>query len=168
MAPSTLHHLSLEVGDLERTRFFYDRFLVPLGFRRFTQGPAYLGYTDGTVTVWLLKGRTPRIRRHPPVGDEEVIAEHLAFRLPSAAAVKAREGALAAAELYPFFPGEEHPEFRPGYFSATWVDPDGIALEIYAVPEGRAKTPRPRRRTSRTRARPTRARRAGRRARAAR
>jgi len=31
------------------------------------------------------------------------------------------------------FRGEEHPEFRAGYFSATWVDPDQIVLEVYTV-----------------------------------
>ena len=81
---------------------------------------------------------------------EEVIAEHLAFRMPSAEGVQAREAALARDEIYPLFRGEEHPEFRPGYFSATWIDPDGIALELYAVPE-RAR--RGRRRAARTRTR---------------
>jgi catechol 2,3-dioxygenase-like lactoylglutathione lyase family enzyme len=168
MARGLLHHVSLEISDVVRAQFFYDRFLVPLGFKRFVAADAYLGYTDGGLTLWLLKSPKPRIHRHPPSGEEEVIAEHLAFRVPSAGAVREREQALAREEIYPLFAGEEHPEFRPGYFSATWVDPDGIALEIYAVPQGRARTARPRRRAARPRARPTRARRAGRRARAAR
>ena len=135
MARGVLHHVSLEVSDIARARFFYDRFLLPMGYRRFVASDDYLGFTDGGMTIWLLKSPRPRIRRHPHSGDEEVIAEHLAFRLPSAGAVRAHESDLSKSELYPIFPSEEHPEFRAGYFSATWVDPDGIVLELYSVPE---------------------------------
>jgi catechol 2,3-dioxygenase-like lactoylglutathione lyase family enzyme len=167
MARGLLHHVSLEISDVVRAQFFYDRFLVPLGFKRFVAADAYLGYTDGGLTLWLLKSPKPRIHRHPPSGEEEVIAEHLAFRVPSAGAVREREQALAREEIYPLFAGEEHPEFRPGYFSAVWVDPDGIVLELYAFEEkGRG---RPRRPARSARARPKRARRpAARRGRAAR
>ncbi|MCI4357673.1 MAG: hypothetical protein L3J95_04820 [Thermoplasmata archaeon] len=169
MVHGVLHHVSLEITDVVRAQFFYDRFLVPMGFRRFVIADAYLGYTDGTMTLWLLKSPKPRIHRHPPTGEEEIIAEHLAFRLPSTDAVRAREQTLEREELYPIFRGEEHPEFRPGYFSATWVDPDGIALELYAFEERRRKARRPVRAKPRRAARPTSARpRAGHRRRAAR
>ena len=155
MARGVLHHVSLEITDVARAQFFYDRFLVPMGFRRFVSEDAYLGYTDGTMTLWLLKSARPRIHRHPPSVEEEVIAEHLAFRLPSSNDVRAREEALSREELYPFFRAEEHPEFRRGYFSASWVDPDGIVLELYAFSEGRTKSRRPSRAPAR---RPVRAR----------
>jgi hypothetical protein len=138
VARGALRHISFEITDVARSRWFYDRFLPRVGFRRFVAEPEYLGYTDGTVTVWLVRGRSPRIRRHPPTGEEEVIAEHLAFHLASAAVVRSVEAELTQDELYPFFRGEEHPEFRPGYFSATWIDPDGIAIELYSIGEGRS------------------------------
>lgn len=130
---SSLRHLSLEVGDIARTKWFYDRFLGQLGFRRFVEEAGYVAYTDGDLTLWLIHERSPRIRRRAPTGDEEVIAEHLAFHVDSAARVSAIEAALAQSEVYPVFRGEEHPEFRAGYFSATWVDPDQIVLEVYTV-----------------------------------
>ncbi|MCI4348939.1 MAG: hypothetical protein L3J93_01800 [Thermoplasmata archaeon] len=139
MAKGVLHHVSLEVSNIDRTRAFYDRFLVPIGYRRFVSEAEYLGYTDGTLTFWFLGGRHHRIRRHPPTGDEEVVAEHLAFRMPSEEAVRAREAELTRQEIYPFFPAEPHPEFSPGYFSASWIDPDQIVLELYSLPERKAK-----------------------------
>ena len=151
-AKATLRHISLEIADAQRSRVFYDRFLPPLGFRRFAAEAEYLGYTDGTMTVWLLRSHAPRIRRRPPTGEEEVIAEHIAFHLPSASSVRSIEAALLRQELYPFFRGEVHPEFRPGYFSATWLDPDGVALELYAIGEGRSA-----RRPARARRKPHRA-----------
>lgn len=138
MARGVLHHVSLEVSDIARARYFYDRFLVPMGIRRFVAADSYLGYTDGEMTIWLLRSPKPRIHRTAPSGEEEVVAEHLAFRLPSADDVRSHEADLARAELYPIFRGEEHPEFRKGYFSASWVDPDGIVLELYAFPSRRA------------------------------
>ncbi|MCI4370073.1 MAG: hypothetical protein L3J81_01940 [Thermoplasmata archaeon] len=140
MPPSaTLHHVSLEVTDIARTTWFYDRFLGELGFRRFVQEADYVAYTGDGLTIWLIKVRAPRIRRRPPTGDEEVIAEHLAFHVDSAARVSEVEAKLATSELYPIFRGEEHPEFRPGYFSATWVDPDAIVLEVYTIAASRAR-----------------------------
>jgi catechol 2,3-dioxygenase-like lactoylglutathione lyase family enzyme len=139
MPPSaSLKHLSLEVSDISRTTWFYDRFLGELGFRRFVHEAEYVAYTDGDLTLWLIKVRSPRIRRRPPTGDEEVIAEHLAFHVDSAARVSEVEAKLAKSEIYPVFRGEEHPEFRAGYFSATWVDPDQVVLEVYTVAAKRA------------------------------
>ncbi|HEV8048994.1 MAG TPA: VOC family protein [Thermoplasmata archaeon] len=140
MAPTaSLRHVSLEVSDIARTTWFYDRFLGELGFRRFVQEADYVAFTDGDLTLWLIKVRSPRIRRHPPTGEEEVVAEHLAFHVDSPERVAAIEAKLTKAELYPLFRGEEHPEFRPGYFSATWADPDQIVLEVYSVPAKKAK-----------------------------
>jgi catechol 2,3-dioxygenase-like lactoylglutathione lyase family enzyme len=138
-ATASLRHVSLEVTDIARTTWFYDRFLGELGFRRFVHESDYVAFTDGDLTLWLIKVRTPRIRRRPPTGEEEVVAEHLAFHVDSPARVAAIEAKLAKAELYPLFRGEEHPEFRPGYFSATWTDPDQIVLEVYSVPARRAR-----------------------------
>lgn len=144
MSRAELRHVSLEVRDLERTRIFHDRFLGRLGFRRFVHEATYLGYTDGTLTVWLLRENRPRIARRPPTGEEEVVAEHLAFWVPSEAEVRAIQADLERQEIYPLFRAQEHPEFRPGYVSAVWVDPDESVLEVYTTAAAR-KTPAHRR-----------------------
>lgn len=134
-----LHHVSLEVSDVERTTWFYDRFLGELGMRRFVKESDYVAYTDGALTIWLIKERSPRIHRKPPSGEEEVIAEHLAFHVESPGRVQAIEQKLAQAEIYALFRTEEHPEFRPGYVSCTWCDPDNIVLEVYTTPSAGKK-----------------------------
>src|SRR5690242_11042390 len=98
-----IRHLSLEVSDVARTTWFYDRFLAELGYRRFVADAGYVAYTDGDVTLWLIHERSPRIHRRPPTGEEEVIAEHLAFHVDSAERVSAIEAKLAKSELYPIF-----------------------------------------------------------------
>lgn len=139
-ARAVLHHVSIEVTDVPRSRWFYDRFLPRLGFRRFVHDEGYAGYTDGDVTWWIVHGRPARISRKPPTGDEEVIAEHFAFRVASEGEVRSVQADLEKQEVYPIFRAEEHPEFRPGYFSATWVDPDQVAIEVYTVPAGRKRS----------------------------
>ncbi|MCI4368492.1 MAG: hypothetical protein L3K09_02875 [Thermoplasmata archaeon] len=133
-----LHHVSLEVTDIRRTEFYHDRFLGRLGYRRFVRDETYLGYTNGETTLWLLRGDPPRVRRKPITGEEEVVAEHLAFAVASAGEVQKIQDDLERSEVYPTFRAEEHPEFRAGYFSATWVDPDGIVLEVYFPGPARA------------------------------
>lgn len=142
MTGAEIHHISFEVEDTRRSRWWHDRFLGRLGFRRFADDPTYLGYSNGSQTMWLLQSNSPRIRRRPPTGDEEVIAEHVAFKVGSGAEVAKIQEDLARQEIYPIFRCEEHPEFRPGYVSATWVDPDRIVLEVYFVPDAKKRAAR--------------------------
>src|ERR1700686_2354246 len=94
-----LRLVSIESTDIVRAEAFYDVFLGRIGFRRFVREPTYVGYTDGTLTFWVLHGA--RVHRDPPTGDEEVIADHLAFWLPSAKEVAAVQADLEHAEIHP-------------------------------------------------------------------
>ncbi|MGI0132731.1 MAG: VOC family protein [Thermoplasmata archaeon] len=147
MSPGTgpeLRHVSIEVHDIPVARAFYDAFLGRLGFRRFVHEPTYLGYTNGSLTFWVLHGAPLRVRRAPPTGEEEVIADHFAFWVPNASTVEAIQNDLIQREVYPLVRSAERPEFRPGYVSAIWSDPDGVVLEVYTTGATKA---RPRRTT---------------------
>ena len=153
MTKSVLGHLNIEIRDTKRSEWYYDRFLGRLGFRRFVRDPSYVAYTNDSLSIWLIRNSSGRISRRPLTGDEEVVAEHLAFRVASAAELASIEADLQRQELYPTFRMEEHPEFRPGYVSATWVDPDNVVLEIYAISTKRPPKHRPARRSHRERTR---------------
>jgi catechol 2,3-dioxygenase-like lactoylglutathione lyase family enzyme len=137
-----LHHISLEIRDTTATQWFYDRFLGQLGFDRFATEATYLAYTDGTLTFWLMRPHNPRIRREQPNPEDEVVPEHLAFRVGTRDEVSRIEQELQKQGVYPLFRAEEHPEFRPGYFSASWVDPDQMVLEVYTTPTGKRRAKR--------------------------
>lgn len=158
MTTATLHHVAIEVTDIRRAAAFYDAVLGRLGLKRFTQGEGYGGWANDSLSVWVIEGHPARVRRHPVTGDEEVVADHLGFRVGSATEVEAVQADLEAKGIFPVFRGEEHPEFSSGYFSATWADPDGAVLEIYYVPV----KPRRRGRTGARKARPKARRRRGR------
>jgi hypothetical protein len=147
-----LRHVSFEISDVERARRYYDIFLGGLGFDRFVEDKDYLGYSNGDQSVWLIRDRSGRIRRHPPTGEEEVISEHVAFKVGSVEELERIQAELERRELYPFFRAEPHPEFSPGYTSATWVDPDQIVLEVFAIPKPKRRAAK--KRPSRARAKP--------------
>lgn len=140
-----LGHICIEVSDLGRSGPFYDRFLGRLGFHRFIEEADYAGYSNGELSVWVVREPRPRVRRHPISGEEDVVADHFAFLLPSSEEVAAVQADLERIEVYPVFRFGEHPEFRPGYVSATWSDPDNVILEVYHVPAPSASRPRKRR-----------------------
>ena len=139
MAVASLRHIGIEVTDIRPAREFYDRFLGRLGFRRFIAEADYAGYAGGGLSVWIVANTHPRVRRRQPTGDEEVIADHLAFWVPSRDDVRRLQDDLAREEIYPIFRAAEHPEFRPGYFSAAWTDPDESVLEVYTFPKRRSR-----------------------------
>jgi catechol 2,3-dioxygenase-like lactoylglutathione lyase family enzyme len=141
--PARLGHLSFEVADLARTTWFYDRFLRRLGFERFVAEASYAGYRTSDLTIWFLHETPERVRRRAITGEENVVAEHLAFFVRSAGEVARVQADLEKVEIYPTFRATEHPEFHAGYFSATWVDPDQIVLEVYTIPEGSARSRTP-------------------------
>jgi hypothetical protein len=138
---------------LDRSVPFYDRFLRRIGFRRSSRAPEHAVYTSPSMALWLLRGAPPRVSRAPPTGEEPVLAEHLAFKVESPARLRQIERALEREGVYPIFLGEERPELRQGYVASTWLDPDGFALELFAL----AIPDPPPRRTASARPRPSRA-----------
>ena len=115
-----LHHITLDVADLERSARFYDALLAPLGWRRiFSDADAYgYGFFDDLLLV-LAVGRPPQ----PGTG-------HFAVAATGTPAVKAAfeagAGAGGRAEGLP----SQRRGYEPGYYSAYLRDPDGYRVEI--------------------------------------
>jgi catechol 2,3-dioxygenase-like lactoylglutathione lyase family enzyme len=134
-----LGHVSLEVASIASTRRYHDRFLGALGFRVFQEGVWYIGYRRPGLDIWFFRrGRRAQVRREwplLPLGDEEVIPEHVGFAVRSWKAVARWEDRLRAEGLVPLYPVDRGPPHAPSerYRSAAWVDVDRIVWEIYAV-----------------------------------
>jgi hypothetical protein len=138
------------VADLDRSVPFYDRLLSRIGFKRASRAPEHAVYRSEFLSVWLLRGSPPRVTRTPPTGEEPVLAEHIAFRVESPERLLRIERGLEREGIYPLFFGEERPELRAGYISSTWLDPDGFALELFALRPAAVKAaPKPRKRARR-------------------
>jgi catechol 2,3-dioxygenase-like lactoylglutathione lyase family enzyme len=121
-----LDHVSLGVGDIERSRAFYDAALRPLGLVRIVdfgngRGSDY-GAAPGSLGVEFTITREAQVKA-PAAGA------HLCFRAPDRAAVRAfHAAALAAGGSDDGAPGLR-PQYHADYYAAFIRDPDGHRIE---------------------------------------
>ncbi len=114
-----IHHVSVEVSDLERSGRFYDAVVGALGWRRFVDEPKVLGWG-------IVKPVFYASTRHP-AGKS---SGHICLASPGISGVKgAWEGGVAAGGTDDGAPGQR-PEYGPTYYSAYLLDPDGNRIEI--------------------------------------
>jgi catechol 2,3-dioxygenase-like lactoylglutathione lyase family enzyme len=114
-----IHHVSVEVSDLERSADFYDAVLTPLGWRRQVETTELVGW--GIVRpVFFISSRRPVAAG----------GGHVCFDANGIPAVKAAwEGGIAAGGTGDGDPGVR-PQYGPSYYSAYLLDPDGYRVEV--------------------------------------
>ena len=114
-----IHHVSVEVSDLERSGKFYDAVVGALGWRRFVEEPDNIGW--GIVRPMFFA--STRHTASPGGG-------HVCFASPGISGVKgAWEGGIASGGIDDGAPGQR-PEYGATYYSAYLLDPDGYRIEI--------------------------------------
>lgn len=114
-----IHHVSLDVSDLERSGRFYDSVLGALGWRRHSDDAA--GISWGIVRPIFFATKSPGAGSN---------AGHVCFSASGSSAVKAAwEEGVAAGGTDDGAPGPR-PEYGGSYYSAYLLDPDGHRVEI--------------------------------------
>ena len=114
-----LHHVLLEVSDLERSASFYDALLAPLGWRHHFE-------EDGTVGWGIAKPVFFIANHHDPQPGFGL----LSFSGLGIVAVKASwEAGVNAGGTSLAAPGERR-SHGSGSYSAFLKDPDGYELEV--------------------------------------
>ena len=121
-----IDHVSLGVGDLARSRAFYDAVLAPLGYERRYDVDDASGY--GPPRPHPLKEQAlPFWIGHESGGASR--SGHVCFRAPRRSAVDAfHQAALAAGGRDNGAPGLR-PQYHANYYAAFIVDPDGHRIE---------------------------------------
>lgn len=123
-----LHHLEINVADLERSIAFWDFLLGWFGYRPFQE------WDEGTS--WRLGATYLALVVAPDEGDgfsrRTVGLNHLAFHAESPAEVDELVTALGErgvellyADRHPFAGGPDH-------YAAFFEDPDGLKIEVVA------------------------------------
>ena len=114
-----IHHVGVEVSDLERSGRFYDALLGPLGWRRQVSEPERIGW--GIVRpVFFASSKGPAVSG----------GGHVCFVASGIPAVRAAwEGAIAAGGSDDGAPGPR-PEYGGGHYAAYVRDPDGHRVEV--------------------------------------
>jgi catechol 2,3-dioxygenase-like lactoylglutathione lyase family enzyme len=114
-----LHHVLLEVSNLERSASFYDALLAPLGWRRHFEQDETVGWGIAKPVFFVSAHHEPR----PGFGL-------LSFSGLGIVAVKAAwEAGVAAGGVSVSEPGTRRSQ-GSGPYSAFLTDPDGYEIEV--------------------------------------
>ena len=117
-------HLSIGARDIARARSFYDAALKPLGYTCLSSDEGSLGY--GAKAAEYSINRT----EHPVAADDRS-GLHICFTAPDRDAVDAfHKAALKVGGKDNGKPGLR-PAYRPNYYAAFVVDPDGYRIEAW-------------------------------------
>ncbi len=118
-----LDHVGFEVGDLARSKDFYEAALAQLGIGLMMEFEGALGFGKETE-----HGPKPFFWLHAR-GRPVVEGAHVAFGVRSAEEVDAfHAAAIAAGGTDNGAPGSR-PQYHPGYYGAFVLDPDGNNVE---------------------------------------
>lgn len=114
-----IHHVGLEVENLERSARFYDAVFFALGGRRLYESPEAIGWGTDQPVFWVTARAVPK----PGYG-------HVALYASGRAAVDgAYERGMANGGIDDGPPGDR-PEYGPTYYAAYMRDPDGLKVEV--------------------------------------
>ena len=114
-----LHHVLLEVADLERSGAFYDALLAPLGWRRHFDDEETIGWGIAKPVFFIAAN-------HSPQAGFGIVS----FSASGIAAVKAAwEGGIATGGASVGEPGASRGR-GSGPYSAFLKDPDGYDVEV--------------------------------------
>jgi catechol 2,3-dioxygenase-like lactoylglutathione lyase family enzyme len=114
-----LDHVTIGVTNIERSKGFYDRALLPLGIARLCgDGERFAGY-----------GVSPKAFFWIGIRDAAQTGSHIAFAAPDRATVdRFYAEAIAAGGSDNGRPGVR-PHYHPDYYGAFVLDPDGHNVE---------------------------------------
>ena len=118
-----LHHITLRVSNLDRSKKFFLAALTPLGYKLFVEKPNSAGFgqadIEGNRDFWIKSGEVGVLKSF----------SCLAFTASNKEQVTDfHKAALAAGGKDNGAPGYR-PQYHPGYYAAFVVDPDGYSIE---------------------------------------
>jgi catechol 2,3-dioxygenase-like lactoylglutathione lyase family enzyme len=126
-------HISIRVGDYEKSKAFYGKLMPFLGFKLLDEYQDAIGWTNGKTRFWIgpadAQGRKHKYR----IGD--IGLHHYAFELRSRKDVDDLQAFLKKERVEIVDPAGEYYE---DYYAVFFLDPDGIKLEGMKWGERRA------------------------------
>jgi catechol 2,3-dioxygenase-like lactoylglutathione lyase family enzyme len=126
-------HLSIRVGNFEKSKLFYKRLFGFLGFKVEAEYPGAMGWSNGVTLFWI--GQAEGKRKHH-TGD--VGLHHYAFRLRSRKDVDELDAFLRDDLKATIV--DPAGEYYDDYYAVFFLDPDGLKLEGMKYGEKHAST----------------------------
>lgn len=123
-------HIELNVSDLDESTRFYLSALSPLGFQVADQAEGeYLRLTNGRDAVIVLCPVSEKFRHHI-YHRKGVGLGHFAIAVESRKIIDQMAAHLASIEISLLGEGRIELEYRRGYYTLAFEDPDRIMIEI--------------------------------------
>ncbi|MBF0787359.1 MULTISPECIES: VOC family protein [unclassified Streptococcus] len=123
-----IHHVEINVSNLEKSRAFYERLFADLGYELYQEWEEGFSYRDRETYIVFVQ--TDEAYREPLYHRKRVGINHLAFCLPTKVQVDALHERLRADdvpllydEFYPYAGGANH-------YAVFFEDPDRIKIEV--------------------------------------
>ncbi|OWV68138.1 lactoylglutathione lyase [Rhizobium sp. R339] len=116
-----IDHITIAVGDLSKSKLFYEKAFLPLGYRlTFGKENIFWAFDIGNGCLFEIQQAD---------GPPPLTHIHIAFRARSQAEVDAfHHAALEAGGEDNGAPGPR-PEYAPDYYACFVLDPDGYNIE---------------------------------------
>ncbi|WP_119391288.1 VOC family protein [Taklimakanibacter lacteus] len=115
-----IDHVTFAVGNLEKSKRFYEQAFAPLGYRvAFGEAGRFWAFDidDGLFEIMQSADKPPLTR------------VHVAFRVKSRADVDEFYRAALAAGARDNGPPGPRPQYTPNYYACFVLDPDGYNIE---------------------------------------
>jgi catechol 2,3-dioxygenase-like lactoylglutathione lyase family enzyme len=123
-----LGHIGLNVADLAAAKSYFDELMPLLAYEEFFSTDDQFSYRPvdakpGTFVFFYIAPGTGDYSRY------RAGLQHLAFIVPTRAAVDEVHERVAQLGNEVAYPPQEFPQYHPGYYATFWVDPFGHMLE---------------------------------------
>jgi catechol 2,3-dioxygenase-like lactoylglutathione lyase family enzyme len=122
-----IEHIVLHVGDLEKSRRFYQAVLGFLDFKLEWEFDRVLGWDNGETMVWIREAPPAARKRKFRLGD--IGFHHYAFELARREDVDALYELLKQQKIKVVDPPADYPSYGEGYYAVYFLDPDGMKFE---------------------------------------
>jgi glyoxylase I family protein len=126
-----IHHVIVNVKDVERAREFYGWLLPRVGYQRGPKHPRGGGWFSDVGSFWI-KAAAPEFAADAFHKDRVGLCE-IAFAAVSRAQVDALARDLVARGATVLDPPRDY-DYTPGYYAVFFADPDGLKLELAHIP----------------------------------
>ena len=132
---SGIDHLMINANDYEKATRFYTWLMPRIGYPRsesFAEPSAMTGYYGDSGSLWVLPSDTPR--RDQVFDKGRVGLREIAFRAESREQIDELARGISSHGGRILDPPREY-DYRPGYYSVFFTDPDGLKLEVVHYPD---------------------------------
>ncbi len=122
-----IDHLVIRVGDLERSKDFYNKVLGFLGFKLKHEYGDAAGWSNGKTLFWIGEADAEGKKHKHRIGN--IGFHHYAFELGKRKDVDDLYEALKKHRVTVVDPPADYPDYGEGYYAVYFLDPDGMKLE---------------------------------------